>query len=68
MENLNRIIEALVSPTGEIKLETQGWAGTTCQDASRFLEEGLGARQNEQLTAEFHQHTRLQENHGEIWR
>ncbi len=50
-----RIIEVIVSPTGETKIETKGFTGTSCRDASRFIEEALGQRTGEQLTAEFHQ-------------
>jgi hypothetical protein len=49
-----KIIEVIVSPTGETKLETKGFAGSSCRDASKFLEEALGQRAGEQLTAEFH--------------
>ena len=58
---MNRIIEIIVSPTGETNLQTKGFTGASCQEASRFLEEALGTSQNEQLTAEFHQHNQ-QEN------
>ena len=50
-----KIIEVIVSPTGETKAETKGFAGGTCREASRFLEQALGLQTNEQLTAEFHQ-------------
>jgi hypothetical protein len=50
-----KIIEVIVSPTGETKAETKGFSGGTCREASRFLEQALGQRTNEQLTAEFHQ-------------
>lgn len=49
-----KIIEVIVSPTGEIKLETKGFVGSSCRDASKFLEEALGQRTGEQTTAEFH--------------
>ena len=51
----SRIIEVIVSPQGETKIETRGFAGSSCQEASRFLEQALGAREAEQLTAEFYQ-------------
>ncbi len=47
------IIEVIVLPTGETKVETRGFAGASCRDASRFIEEALGQRVGEQLTAEF---------------
>ena len=51
---MNKIIEITVSPTGTTKVETRGFTGGECREASRFLEQALGARTGEQLTAEFH--------------
>ena len=50
-----KIIEITVSPTGEAKVQTKGFAGGQCRDASRFVEQALGTRTAETLTAEFHQ-------------
>jgi hypothetical protein len=50
-----KTIEIIVSPSGETKLETKGFIGSSCQQASKFLQEALGRQANEQLTAEFHQ-------------
>ena len=50
-------IEIIVSPQGEARVQTKGFAGADCQRASRFLEQALGKRTKEQLTAEFHQST-----------
>jgi len=44
-----------VSPAGETKVETKGFAGSECRDASRFIEQALGKQVEERLTAEFHQ-------------
>lgn len=52
---MNRTIEVVISPTGETKVETKGFSGTGCREASKFLEQALGASVNEQLTAEFYQ-------------
>jgi len=52
---LNKIIEIIVSPTGETQLETKGFAGVECKEASKFVEQALGNRLREGLTAEFHQ-------------
>lgn len=49
-----QIIEIVISPTGDTKIETKGFAGSSCRDASKFLEEALGQRTGEQTTAEFH--------------
>jgi hypothetical protein len=47
-------IEIIVSPTGETKVTTKGFAGTECQQASRFVEEALGKRTADRLTSEFY--------------
>ena len=48
-------IEIIVSPKGETQVQTKGFAGSSCRDASRFIEQALGQRTGEQLTGEFHQ-------------
>ena len=62
---MTKIIDIIVSPSGETRLETKGFTGAACQVASQFLEKALGIRQSEQFTAEFHSqensHDRLQE-------
>lgn len=50
-----KIIEIVVSPTGQTRVETRGFAGAECRQASEFLERALGRWTGEQLTAEFHQ-------------
>ena len=50
-----KIIRVIVGPRGETKVETRGFAGSECREASRFLEQALGQSVNEQLTAEFFQ-------------
>ena len=52
---MNKIIEVIVSPTGETRLETKGFSGEECKEASKFVEQALGATAGEQMTAEFHQ-------------
>ena len=50
-----KTIEIIVRPNGETILETKGFTGPECRDASRFLEQALGRPSSEQLTAEYHQ-------------
>jgi hypothetical protein len=52
---MSRIIEIIVSAKGETTVTTKGFTGGSCRDASKALEEALGQRTDEQLTAEFHQ-------------
>ena len=46
-------IDLIVSPQGECRLETTGFTGGSCKEASRFLEHALGAVSSEQLTSEY---------------
>ncbi len=48
------IITVTISPQGETVLSTQGFAGSTCQGATRSLEAALGLKTHEQLTSEFY--------------
>jgi predicted lipase len=52
---LNKIIEITIGPKGETTVQTKGFAGPECRDASKFVEVALGQRTAEQLTAEFYQ-------------
>jgi DUF2997 family protein len=49
-----RIIEVIVSPTGETSVQTKGYAGADCQQASKWLEQALGVVSAETKTAEFY--------------
>jgi hypothetical protein len=51
---MKRIIEITVSPTGESIVQTQGFAGTSCREASRFVEQALGEIQSDTPTAEMY--------------
>jgi len=60
-------IEITVKPSGQTLVETKGFSGASCRDASRFIELALGYRQSEQLTAEFHQSSNQQvENQQQV--
>ena len=50
-----KTIEIIISPTGETTVETKGFTGPACREASRFLEGALGRRLSERPTAEFYQ-------------
>ena len=49
-----KIIEIIVSPKGETQVETKGFAGGECREASKFVEEALGKRGHERMTSEFY--------------
>jgi Protein of unknown function (DUF2997) len=50
-----KTIKITVDPKGNSKVETQGFTGGECREASRFVEQALGTRSSETLTAEFYQ-------------
>jgi Protein of unknown function (DUF2997) len=50
-----KTIEITVGPKGETTVRTSGFTGGECREASRFVEQALGTRSAEALTAEFHQ-------------
>ncbi|MGB2824222.1 MAG: DUF2997 domain-containing protein [Phycisphaerae bacterium] len=50
-----KIIEIIVNAKGEARLETKGFAGASCRDASRFIENALGKKLSDRPTAELHQ-------------
>jgi hypothetical protein len=52
---MTKSIEVVISPNGQTRIETRGYSGESCRDASRFLEEALGLRIAETSTAEAHQ-------------
>jgi len=49
-----RTIEITVSPKGEIHLQTKGYAGGDCLQASKFLEQALGVTSSDRRTGEFY--------------
>ena len=55
MTRPTRTIEIVVAPDGKTTVQTRGFAGESCREASRSLERALGLVEGEQLTAEFHQ-------------
>ena len=47
-------IEITISANGQVKLETRGFSGASCRDASRLVEAALGRSAGETLTSEYH--------------
>ena len=52
-----RIIEVVVSPQGETTIQTKGYTGAGCLQASQFLEQALGVASADRKTTEFFQTT-----------
>ena len=57
---MSKIITIIVAPDGKTKLETDGFTGSSCREASRFLEDALGVETVERLKPEYF----LDENHN----
>ncbi len=60
---MSKTIEIVVTPTGQTQVQTKGFTGSECRQASQFIEQALGQRTSEQLTAEFHQQASQQQSH-----
>lgn len=56
-----RIIEVTVSPKGETTVQTKGYSGSDCLQASKFLEDTLGATVSDKNTPEFYQQASTQQ-------
>ena len=49
-----KTIEIIVSPKGETQVETKGYTGSGCREASKFIESALGIAADESLKPEFY--------------
>jgi hypothetical protein len=49
-----RTIEIIVSPQGQMSIQTHGFSGTACREATGKLEKALGAVVSDQPTAEMY--------------
>jgi hypothetical protein len=59
---MTRIIEVIVSPQDETTVQTKGYAGADCLQASKFLEQALGVTATDSKTAEFFRTTEEQQH------
>jgi hypothetical protein len=57
-----KTIEIIITPNGQSRVETKGFIGNECRQASRFVEQALGQQTDEQLKAEFHQSATSQQH------
>ena len=51
---MSRVIEVTVSPQGQVTVQTKGFAGGDCLQASKFLEQALGVATADHKTAEYY--------------
>ena len=52
---MSKVIEIVVNPRGEATVQTRGFTGGACREASKFVTQALGQTTAETLTAEFYQ-------------
>ena len=52
---MQKTIEIVIDPTGVARLQTKGFAGPACRDASRLLEQALGTVGSDTPTVEMYQ-------------
>jgi hypothetical protein len=61
LSSASKTIEIIIAPNGQSKVETKGFTGSECREASRFVELAIGQQTNEILKSEFHQTTTAQQ-------
>jgi Protein of unknown function (DUF2997) len=63
---MNKTIEIIIAPSGEIQIDAVGFKGPDCEKATQFLEEALGVVGQETKKPEYHQRstTRNQQRIG----
>lgn len=49
-----KIIEVVISPRGEVTIQTRGFAGAECLQASQAIEKALGAKLTYEATPEYY--------------
>jgi hypothetical protein len=54
-------IHIIIDPQGQVRLETKGFTGASCREASRSLEQALGLTESDQPTSELYQQATSQE-------
>ena len=55
MNQTPKIIEIIVNPKGDASVQTKGFTGSSCREATKFLEQTLGEKTHEKLTSEFYE-------------
>ncbi len=59
--NSNERIDVWISPEGAITLDAVGYTGSSCEEATRFLEESLGAVGRKQRTRDYYRRQKNQQ-------
>jgi len=55
---MNRTIEIIIGPGGELQIDAVGFKGPDCEQATKFLEEALGVVGQKTKKPEYHQQAR----------
>ena len=63
---MSKTITITVAPDGKTKIETQGYTGQSCREASKFIENALGLKTAEQFKPEYFLEETLNLQHKEI--
>jgi len=56
-----KTIEIIVTQEGKTSVQTKGFSGASCREASRFIEQAMGTRVGENVTPEFYQSEELRQ-------
>ena len=59
---MSKVINIIVAPDGTSRVETEGFSGSECREASRFLEQALGRKNGETFTTEYYEAEQHQQN------
>ena len=51
---MSKTIKIIVPLKGETKIETHGFTGQSCKDASKFIEKALGQKTDDKLTQDYY--------------
>lgn len=54
-----------ISPGGEVRIEADGYTGSSCEEATRYLEEALGTASGRTRKAEFYRRSNANTNRNE---
>ena len=57
----NERIDVWISPEGAITLDAVGYTGSSCEEATRFLEESLGTVGRKQRTRDYYRRQKNQQ-------
>ena len=55
---MNRTIEIIIGPGGELQIDAVGFKGPDCEKATQFLEQALGVVGTKTKKSEYHQQVR----------